>query len=55
MDENIESSSALNFLVPMIVLVAVTVYYNNDLVHGMLAAIVTQAVLYIGQKIISPA
>lgn len=55
MDENIESSSALNFLVPMIVLVAATVYYDNDLVHGMLAAIVTQAVLYIGQKIISPA
>lgn len=54
MDENIESSSALNFLIPMVVLVAVTIYYDNDLVHGMLAAIATQAVLYIGQRIISP-
>ena len=54
MDENIESSSALNFLIPMVVLIAVTIYYDNDLVHGMLAAIATQAVLYIGQRIISP-
>lgn len=54
MDDNIESSSALNFLIPMVVLVAVTIYYDNDLVHGMLAAIATQAVLYISQRIISP-
>ena len=53
MDDNIESSSALNFILPMAVVVAVTIYCDNDLVHGMLAGIVSQALLYIGQKIVS--
>ena len=53
MDDNIESSSSLNFILPMFVVVAVTIYCDNDLVHGMLAGIVSQALLYIGQKIVS--
>ena len=53
MKETIKSSSALNFLIPMAVLVAVTICYENDLVHGMLAAIASQAILYLGQKILS--
>lgn len=54
-ENEVSSSSALNFIIPMIILVAVTIYYDNDLVHGMLACIVSQAVLYIAQKLISAA
>lgn len=54
-DDDIKSSSALNFLLPMIVLVSVTMHFDNDLSYGMLAAIATQVVLYTTQKLISPA
>ncbi|MFA5635649.1 MAG: Na+/H+ antiporter NhaC family protein [Anaerovoracaceae bacterium] len=47
-------SSSLNFVIPIVVLVLVTMLYDNDLVHGLLAAIVVQGVLYIPQKTMTP-
>ena len=46
-------SSPLNFIAPIIVMVLVTMIYDNDLVHGLLAAITVQGVLYISQKLMT--
>ena len=51
--ENNKPSSAANALIPIIVLIIVVLIYDNDLVHGILAALVVQAVMYIGQKILT--
>lgn len=51
--ENHKPSSAANALVPIAVLVAVVLIYDNDLVHGILAAVAVQAVMYIGGKIMT--
>lgn len=53
MPENTRPTSAANALVPIIVLVAVVLIYDNDLVHGIIAAVFVQAVMYIGQKIMT--
>ena len=47
-------SSPINFLLPMLVLIVTMILCDNELIHGLLAALVAQAVLYIGQKIMSP-
>jgi len=49
-----KASSSLNFVIPIIVLVLVTMLFDNDLVHGLLAAIFVQAILYLAQKIMTP-
>jgi len=54
MPENDKPSSALNAIIPIGALVAVTMIYGNDLVYGILAAIGAAAVLYISQKIMTP-
>ena len=51
--DDIKASSPLNFFIPMIILVVVMVCCDNELIHGMIAAIVAQAILYIAQKIMS--
>lgn len=53
MPENTKESSAANALIPIIVLVIVVLIYDNDLVHGIIAAIVVQAAMYIGKKIMT--
>lgn len=47
-------SSPINFLIPMLVLIVTMIACENELIHGLLAALVAQAVLYIGQKIMTP-
>ena len=44
-------SSAWNAIVPLAVLVGGTIAYGNDLVHGMIMAIIAQFLLYVPQKI----
>lgn len=53
MPENQKATSALNAVIPIIVLVIVVLMFDNDLVHGLLAAIAVQGVLYIPQKIMT--
>lgn len=47
------SSSPLNFIIPISVLVLFVIIYDNDLVHGLLAAVFVQAVLYIAKRIMT--
>lgn len=47
------ASSALNVVIPVIVLVAVTFVFDNDLIHGLIAALIVQAILYFAQKIMT--
>ncbi len=49
-----QASSSLNFVIPVAALVLVAMLFNNDLVHGLLAAIFVQAVLYMSQRVITP-
>ena len=46
-------SSAWNAIVPLAVLVGGTIAYGNDLVHGMIMAIIAQFLLYVPQKIMT--
>ena len=54
MPENDKASGAFNAIVPIAALVAVTMICGNDLVYGIIAALAAAAVLYIGQKIMTP-
>ena len=42
------SPNAADALIPIIVLIAFVLIFDNDLIHGLLAAIAVQAVMYIG-------
>ena len=46
-------SSPLNFIIPITALVIIAILYDNDLVHGLIAAIAVQGVLYISQKLMT--
>ncbi len=43
----------MNFIIPIVVLVAVMFMFENDVIHGILAAIAAQAILYIAQRIMT--
>ncbi len=47
-------SSAWNFVIPIVVLIAVVLLFDNSLIHGLLAGIVTQLILYLLQKLMTP-
>ncbi|WP_027400004.1 Na+/H+ antiporter NhaC family protein [Anaerovorax odorimutans] len=49
--EEVKASSPLNFIIPIIVLVVVMLTFNNDVVKGIIAALVVQAILYVSQRI----
>lgn len=53
MPENTRPASALYALLPIAVLVAFVLIYDNDLVHGMLAALAVQAVMYLGGRLMT--
>lgn len=48
-----KESSAWNFVIPIIVLIITVFLYNNSMVHGLMAALVTQAFMYTGKKLMS--
>ncbi len=50
---DVKPSSPWNFILPMVALVGGMIYFNNDLIHGLIAAIVCQLVLYIPQKLMT--
>lgn len=51
--EDVKPSSAINALLPIVVLVAGVLMCDNDLIHGLILALVCQFVLYIPQKIMT--
>lgn len=53
MPENTKPSSAFGAIIPIFVLIVFVLIYDNDLIHGLLAAIAVQAVMYIGQRIMT--
>ncbi len=46
-------SSALNAIIPLVVLIAGVLLCDNDLLHGLVLALLAQFVLYVGQKIMT--
>ncbi len=48
--KEVEPSSPLLFFIPIIVLVVVMMICNQDVISGMIAAIATQLVLYVGTR-----
>jgi len=53
-DETVKPVSPINFVIPIIALVAGMIIFENDLIHGIIVALVVQAVMYILQKIMTP-
>lgn len=53
MPEDNKATSPLNLILPIAIFVAVSLYFNNDLVCGIFAAIAVQALLYLPQKIMT--
>lgn len=52
-DEDIKPSSPLNFFIPIIALIVVTIVCGNSVVHGIIAAIVIQFILYLAQRLMT--
>ncbi len=52
-DEEVQPSSPLNFFIPIIALIVVTIVCGNSVVHGIIAAIVIQFVLYLAQRLMT--
>ncbi|MCI5534131.1 MAG: hypothetical protein MR440_05090 [Firmicutes bacterium] len=46
-------SSELNAIIPLVVLIAGVLLCDNDLLHGLVLALLAQFVLYVGQKIMT--
>jgi Na+/H+ antiporter NhaC len=50
---DVKPSNPLNFLVPIIVLVVTMIIFDNDMIHGLIAALVAQGILYLAQRIMT--
>ncbi len=48
-----KSSSPLNLIIPIIVLIVVMIIFDNDIIHGILAAIVCQGIMYLAQRLMT--
>ena len=46
-------SSALNAIIPLVVLIAGVLLCDNDLLHGLVLALLAQFILYVGQRIMT--
>ena len=53
MENEVKESSALNIIIPVVVMVAVVLIYDNDLVHGIFACIAVQCLMYVVGKIMT--
>jgi Na+/H+ antiporter NhaC len=51
--KDVKPSGPLNFLVPIVGLIVVMILFDNDMIHGLIAALVIQAVLYMAQRIMT--
>jgi Na+/H+ antiporter NhaC len=50
---NVKPVNPINFLIPIIGLVVIMVIFDNDIVHGLIAALALQAGLYLVQRIMT--
>lgn len=51
--EDEKKSSAWNFVLPIAVLIVFVFLFDNSLIHGLLAALVSQAIIYLPQKLMT--
>ena len=52
-EEEPEPTSALNFFIPIIVLIVVMMIWDNNVVNGIIAAVACQLIMYLAQKIMT--
>lgn len=52
-EEKGAESSPWNFIIPIVVLIGVMIAFDNDIIHGLIAAIVVQGIMYCPQKLMS--
>lgn len=53
LSSDVRPTTPLNFLIPMVALVIAMLYFDSDLIHGMLVALLTQGIMYIAQRIMT--
>ncbi|MCB6992154.1 hypothetical protein LI177_01360 [bacterium 210820-DFI.6.37] len=51
--EDVKPSSPLNFIIPIVVLIVVMIICDNSVVHGIIAALIVQLILYLAQRIMT--
>jgi Na+/H+ antiporter NhaC len=51
--KDVKPANPLNFLIPVVGLVIVMILFDNDMIHGLIAALVIQGVLYLAQRIMT--
>lgn len=51
--DDVKPSSPLNFIIPILVLIIVMLLCDNSVVHGIIAALIVQMVLYLVQRIMT--
>lgn len=47
------SSSPLNLIIPIVTLIVVMLIFDNDVIHGLVAAIVVQGIMYLAQRLMN--
>ncbi len=52
-NEDVKPSTPLNFFIPIIALVVVTIVCDNSVVHGIIACILIQLILYLAERIMT--
>jgi Na+/H+ antiporter NhaC len=50
---DVKPVNPLNFLIPIIGLVVIMILFDNDMIHGLIAALVIQGILYLVQRIMT--
>lgn len=53
LSSDVRPTTPLNFLIPMVALVIAMLYFDSDLIHGMLVALLAQGIMYIAQRIMT--
>jgi Na+/H+ antiporter NhaC len=51
--EDAKPANPINFLIPMAGLIATMIYFDGDMIHGLIVAIVLQGILYLAQRILT--
>jgi Na+/H+ antiporter NhaC len=51
--KDVKPSNPLNFLIPIAGLIVVMIMFDNDMIHGLIAALVIQGALYLSQRIMT--
>lgn len=53
-DEEVKASSPWNFIIPIVLLIVSMIYFDNDLIHGLIVALICQLIMYLPQRIMKP-